>query len=467
MLENVGKYQKLRLPIPYEDEKIPDTCQIMSMPDEWVSIAMKEEFKNWCPTQPIMITAPTGRGKTSFVADVIKFWRKVRPDQKILLLVNRTAIATQQKRELTIKLGSVWKEVTDIRGLELTDDFPDIGLTIKTYQAFAAQHQKMNLNGYKWVFFDEAHYFLADSTFNPYLDQIFWKLPKLFSYAYRVYMTATPGEVLPVICEAEGENLRRCRICGRCRFDSCGRLKVYDFPSQFQQIQLSYFHKVEEIVSLINKYPLEKFLIFTARREDDVSSNEIAYRQALQKRGIETGYLDRFSKGSDTWRKICEKGVFETRVLVCTFVLDCGVSFHDNKLKHIIVETTDKTELLQMIGRKRIKTAEKLNVYIRVPDKRTLCTRLKRVKDQLGFIYDAEKEIKMGKEDRLIFRAWNDEGGERLYAHLLNYGGAGKVLRKETAYHFLCWQKGTLERLLRDMEEWGMIQRCQEWPMSG
>lgn len=454
------------MPIPYEDEKIPDCCQIKSMPNKWVSDAMKEEFKDWCPAQPIMITAPTGKGKTTFVADIVKFWRKVRPNQKVLLLVNRTAIAAQQKRELTKKLRSVWSEVDNIRALELTDDFPDIGLTIKTYQALAAQYRKMDLQKYDWVIFDETHYFLADSTFNPYLDQIFWKLPELFSHARRVYMTATPGAVLPCICDAEEENLGRCRICGRyC--DSFGKLKIYDFPSQFDQIRLSYFRQVEEIVMLIQKYPEEKFLIFTARREDDISSTDTAYTKALRKQGIVVDYLDSFSKDSDTWQNVCERGCFEAQVLVCTSVLDCGVSFHDDKLRHIIVETTDKTEFHQMIGRKRLKVAEKINVYIRAADRGKFYTRRRHIENKLKFIHDAEKQIRTGKEDSLIYRAWNDEEDERLYTHLLNYSGHGKISRKETAYRYLRWQQGTINRLLRDFEGLGddsvLPRMAHEW----
>ena len=467
MLENTKKRQRTVLPIRYEDEKIPVCCKVVPMPNEWVSVALKEEFRQWCPTRPIMISAPTGRGKTSFVADIAKYWRKVRKDQKVLLLVNRTAIATQQKRELTTKLDSRWKEVTDIRGLELTDDFPDIGLTVKTYQSFAAQYRKMNLEEYASVILDEAHYFLADATFNSHLDQIFWKLPKLFSHARRVYMTATPGAVLPEICKAEAENLRRCQICRGCCFESCGKLKLYDFPSQFQQVQLSYYHNPEEIVSLVEEHPNEKFLIFTSKREDDANSIDKSYAKALRSRGITVEYLDRFSKDSDTWRNVCEKGTFEAQVLVCTSVLDCGVSFHDEKLRHIIVETTDKTEFLQMIGRKRMKANEKLNVYIRAFDRGKIYTRLKHIEDRLKFVHDAEREINAGREDKLIFRAWNDEGGERLYQHLLNYSGHGKISRKKTAYSYLRWREGILNRLLRDVDEWGddsaLPRMAHEW----
>lgn len=461
MLESTKRSRKSLIPIPFEEEKIPSSCKILSMPNEWVSVALKEEMTQWCPVQPLMIAAPTGTGKTTFTADIVKFWRKVKPNQKILLLVNRTAIAMQQKRELTKKLGSAWGRVEDVHAFELVDDFPDVGLTVKTYQAFTAQHHTMNLREYGWVIFDEAHYFLADSIFNEYLDQIFWKLPTLFAHARRVYMTATPGAVLPEICEAEKKNLIQCEKCQRCfwrdslSLDLCGALRVYDFPGQFDRIELFYFREREEILPLVQKASKEKFLVFTSRRETDADSNSKSYVNLLQENKISVKYLDRFSKDSDAWKAVCQEGQFNAQALVCTSVLDCGVSFHDDALKHIVVETTDKTEFLQMIGRKRLKEGERLKVYIRVFDKGALCRQLRNTENQLQFIYRARRAITERQADKLIFRAWHDQDEERLYARLLNYHGHGLVSVKETAEHCLRWRKGTINRLLRDMSDSG------------
>lgn len=62
-----------------------------------------------------------------------------------------------------------------------------------------------------WVIFDEAHYFYSAACFNSHLDQLLWKLPDLFSRAHRLYLTATPGAVLPDICAAEQSNLKNLR----------------------------------------------------------------------------------------------------------------------------------------------------------------------------------------------------------------------------------------------------------------
>lgn len=457
-----------RLPIPCEDEKIPRNCQVIRMPNDWVASAMADQIERWCPTQPVLISAPTGRGKTSFVADLVRFCHRNIPGGKVLLLENRTAIATQQKRVLTTALGSKWAGVQDIQALELTDKFPDIGLTVLTYQALAAQYQNMDLNKFSYVVFDEAHYFLADSSFNFHLDRIFWKLPELFSHAHRIYMTATPGTVLPTICEAESTNLEKCSAhWSRLQMQywtnpwmdyPCiegGKLLLYDFPRNFDRVNLHYYRQVGEIVSLVHAHPNEKFLVFASRREDPTDGDTKSYVQLLKAAGISVDYLDRFSKSSEVWKKVCREGRFDAQVLECTSVLDCGVSFHDSALKHIVVETTDKTEFLQEIGRKRLGAGEELNVYIRALGKGKLYARHKQTEDQLSFISEAERKIRQGKTEQLIFGAWCDEDSQRLYARLLDYEGHGRVSRKETAYRYLRWQRGTLNRLLRYADEWG------------
>ena len=126
---------------------------MIEMPDNWVSDELKEKLRAWCPIQPVLISAPTGRGKTSFVKEVAKFCRTKVPGKKVLLLENRTAIASQQKRELVKELGSKWAKVQDSYAIELHDCFEDISLTVMTYQAFAAHYIIMDLIEFEWVIY--------------------------------------------------------------------------------------------------------------------------------------------------------------------------------------------------------------------------------------------------------------------------------------------------------------------------
>lgn len=200
-----------------------------------------------------------------------------------------------------------------------------------------------------WVIFDEAHYFYSDACFNSHLDQLLWKLPDLFSRAHRLYLTATPGAVLPDICAAEQSNLKTCGQCRFCHRDRAGKLLMYQFPNHSGSVKLAYFRQIDEIADLMASRPGEEFLIFTFRRETGDISDTRSYKKALASRSITFEYLDRFSKGGAVWNEVCANSRFSSQALVCTSVLDCSVSLHDPKLRHIVVETTDKTEFLQML----------------------------------------------------------------------------------------------------------------------
>lgn len=443
---------KVKITRPYEEELIPESCHVIPMPDTWVSSAMVPEIRNFCPVQGIVISGPTGGGKTTLVGNICKHVIKNCPRTKVLLLENRTAIATQQKKVLAASLNSKWSKVQDPVALELTDEFEDVGLVVMTYQKFAARQHQMDLRQFAFVIFDEAHYFLSDSLFNPHLDKIFWKLPQLFNRAIRLYTTATPGAVLSDICAAENQNLNRCRTCLYSSCQGKGKLLFYAFPNHFDRVNLFYFRTIDEIAERIKSNPADKFLIFTSACEDENTAAGKSYRKALESHGVSVDYLDSGAKGTDIWREVCDSSSFSSQVLVSTSVLDCGVSFHDPQLKHIVVETADKTEFLQMLGRKRLRVGESINVYIRALGPGKFAARANEIHKSLDVIYAGFHAAETKNYDPLVHKGWTDESHERRYMHLLNYFGNGKVFPKRTADHYLRWQLATLERLLRDSE---------------
>lgn len=132
-----------------------------------------------------------------------------------------------------------------------------------------------------WVIFDEAHYFYSDACFNSHLDQLLWKLPDLFSRAHRLYLTATPGAVLPDICAAEQSNLKTCGQCRFCHRDRAGKLLMYQFPNHSGSVKLAYFRQIDEIADLMASRPGEKFLIFISRRETGDISDTRSYKKVL------------------------------------------------------------------------------------------------------------------------------------------------------------------------------------------
>ena len=442
---------QVRLIPPYTREEIPGDCHVIPMPDTWVSDALQGELARWCPTQPVLIAAPTGRGKTEFVKRIAQHQRYRRGS--ILLLVHRSAIAVQQKRRLAAALHSRWEVVEDLRALDYADEaLSDVGVTVMTYQRFAARHAQMRLQEVAWLVCDEVHAFYSDALFSPHMDPLFWQLPKMFRHAHRLYLTATPGPILPLLCRAEQKNLLSCRNC-LCSREGRGRLLLYRFPSRFSAVDLHYYRRIDEIAELVLSRPEEKFLIFTAAREKPEAVSQ-SYKKSLEGRGISVAYLDRFSKGTPAWDAVCREERFAQQALVCTSVLDCGVNLKDPALRHIVVEATDKTEFLQMLGRKRLETGAPVHAYIRVPDSATLRRRLTQVQDDLRFIRQAEKALRGVDNGLLLHRGWNDESEERRYMRLLNCAG-GRLSPKPTAVEALRWQEATLQQLLQEGERLG------------
>ena len=56
---------------------------------------------------------------------------------------------------------------------------------------------------------------------------------------------------------------------------------------------------------------------------------------------------------------------FSQKVVLATKVLDNGINLCDKSLKHIVVQSIEQTEFLQMLGRKRfIDSSDNVNLYI-------------------------------------------------------------------------------------------------------
>ena len=431
---------------PFEHEEIPDFCHVVELPDMWVSDALDEVFNRWCVHQPIGIFAPTGRGKTTFVGSIV---RHCMGHGQVLYLAHRSMITGQQKKALCRSLRSEWSAVKDPRAFDLLDHFEDIGLTVMSYQKFAAHYKEMDLFQFTWVVLDECHFFYSDALFNLYSDGLLNRLPQLFRHAHRVYMTATPGAVLPEICRVEANSMRLCSMIYRpCYRPTCGQMLCYFFPNSFQYVNPTFFKERHEIVILVIEHPNEKFLIFTSTREDGDTPPEKSYVKLLAAAGITVSYLDRYAKQTKTWESLCETEGFQAQVLVCTSVLDCGVNIRDDALRHIVIESIDKTEFFQMMGRKRRKSGESIQVYVRVPSPSTLHARLHNVDEWLSIINDAEKAATDDAYTRIFQRGWYDESPGDPFPHVLAPRKNGRTKVKKTAHHALLRQRAILRKIL-------------------
>lgn len=123
---------------------------------------------------------------------------------------------------------------------------------------------------------------------------------------------------------------------------------------------------------LFNKKPGQfpstdnKWLIFVDNKNEGRKLHKY-----LQSKNISTAYTDaELSKPSDIQKKLATTGSFDESVLIATSVIDCGINIkQEEKIYNIVISATDRTEFIQMLGRKRLAPGDRVNLWVRVPSK--------------------------------------------------------------------------------------------------
>ena len=377
---------------------------------KWVSEGLKDEVNKWNLSsyykgvynkKSILITAPTGSGKSTFALKELPKYLDVmfqfhneadegvltppKPTAipalasgSVLVLSNRSALNMQQK---DILFKSIKMPAISSNSINNINVFGNV--ILMTYQEVPSKIGYLynyitstnHIPKIKCIVMDEAHFFVSDATFNantkPILDSIF----RMFPDAGRIYITATPEKIEPLIAYEEYmvafQNAYRLSMnpyTGH-RTESDFQLRTnakkrklikYTFHASYDYIVPSFFSKWETIQSLIKKAdPSEKWLIFVSSKEDG--------KKLQDDLGPLADYID-----ADTKSKVPQKvhsivrmEHFSARVLICTSVLDSGFNIKDPDVKHIVIDTLSSVQARQMLGRKRIDKGETISLHIR------------------------------------------------------------------------------------------------------
>lgn len=325
-------------------------------------------YQNWKNGESVFINAPTGTGKTTFV--LTQLMQKAQEEGKeVLFLSNRYLLKEQIKMKIAQKQNLPTEDLTWIESIEEFD-----GITIANYQKI----QELVENGndskyhdtlrYKYVVFDEIHYIVEDSTFNPKVQFLLDFIAKVNSI--KVFMSATIEEAEEYLVDTGllGDIFYNSRVIEN-EFISYDLLKTYTYgtmgmnhyvwyyeiPEKKRNIRTYYFEDYNQIVNQINQSQ-DKWLVFVSNKDGAKKwVNEI-------KVPFEIIHSDR--KEVEVVKQIVQDEQFRTQVLVTTKLLDNGVNFHDSQLKHVVIDTISKTEFLQMLGRKRLESGEEVRLYI-------------------------------------------------------------------------------------------------------
>lgn len=373
MLNNVNSLydaitQNLRL--PYET---------IECSEKWVAESLADKVNEWVPNlnvylgrnvpkypEPILIHAPTGTGKTTFVIDnLVEFARS--QNQWVLILSNRLALNMQYKQALNKKFNLN----VGTRMLEDITTFNNV-ITLCTYQSFLSfLGSNPNLSSPLFIVCDEAHFFCTDAVFNAWTEEILKSIVYHFPESCRIFMSATPEDVKPVIAAAEyllwqGKHSLFDNL--DIRNHAKRSIKEYCFQSDYKNIEISFFCKWDTIVNAIsNQGKQSKWLIFVS----SISKGEELKKQLTSNIA---DFIDSSVKSEDDNKiqELARRHRFDKKVLICTSVLDNGVSLIDEDLKEIVVDFTDFVEVIQAIGRKRISEGEKVHIHVHIPKLETI-----------------------------------------------------------------------------------------------
>lgn len=352
----------------------------------------------------MLISAQTGSGKNTFVLNHLVPYA-IGNGKNVLLLCNRVALEVQQKLNVIEKLKELDMPVPQISEEELKDRYNFGYVSVMSYHSCISKI-RATLNRYDYIIFDEAHFFISDCLFNSSSYYILQSLVQETSRAVHIYMTATPGEVADLLFRIEGEeysykrdpSFNKLLIPGQNERIFDGRyLTVYKFPYDFSMYNIAFFQDYSKIIDKMEGEDSEKWLVFVRRKTDGQKLKKLIGAQNCR-------YLDstRKTNTNQAWTETM-KGIISKKALICTNVIDNGVSITEPQLKNIVISSINQTEVFQMIGRKRLSQGETVNLFFYVPS-------LKEISQMLDHTTRLLKIVKSYTQqpDDFLHRNWHN-----------------------------------------------------------
>lgn len=423
----------------YDDYK-PDFVRTFSCGEGNVCEVLREEVNYWNRRDPVLIDAPTGRGKTAFVYNVL-IPRAIEQGRNVLLISNRVAISVQQKLKIMELQGSPLIGCLTDKGIQQQENFGTV--RVITYHRLPAllkeEYNKQWLANLMYVVADEVHFFTADSSFNENCAYYLKLITSKFQHAIRIYLTATAWDVIHPLAGAERNNFKDYDVVASPYTIYPRELLHYRFSADYSHVSLTFFEELEEIKTLVLQRPADKWLIFVSSKQEGqafaADLNNAEFSAPNKKRAI---YLDADKKDTTEWSNLLGRSMFDAQVLVATSVLDCGINIWDDALKNIVIITDSRTSLVQMLGRKRCKPKEKINLYVKDIPTRTLASRYD---DGLALFswYNRYKNADHKERTKMATEIWSKGdpvllkyfrlGGGTLYPNELAFFSLGRKLR--------------------------------------
>lgn len=339
--------------------------------ERWLVNGIQEDYKNWLPrgverhqkASRIFIESPTGTGKSSFVLDKL-FPFAAEKNYNILYLANRSALNQQIRNAVARKLKVKEKIKKDEATFYLPESF--CCLTVINYQAISLDSTALEtfLSDYAYIVFDEAHFFVEDSLFNAKTGLLLKSVLDASPDAVWIFLSATlDGSEELLLAAADKIQPNNLIDANLNKLVFRDHRIVYKNNYQSAVYTPSFFRGIDDLMPVINRTVGEKWLIFVS----SIQRGKALQQHIKKETGRKAVFLSSENKAGKRWEMLSAEERYDEDVLIATKVLDNGVNIRDEDVRHIVIPFCDRTEFMQMLGRRRTHEGERVCLYVEVP----------------------------------------------------------------------------------------------------
>lgn len=343
---------------------------------QYVADKIKDDYKNWKNGDIVKIKTQTGTGKTYFIKNVlipyideINSLKIYDSDLKVLILTNRVNLSRQIKRDLynkyNLKIPKKVEELDKHKNIE--------NITIMSYQnlnELVLNKSDYKIDYYDYIVADEIQYILDDSwtgTTETILDYL---MSSKHSQSIKIFISATMEQLDNIIDKADKNNEYE-----------------YDTNRDYSYLKPYIYSKQGQLISqIVNDKTNNKWIIFVASIQ---KGRELL--KELKNNNIDVTMIYRGcknKKAKEELNNIVINEKFNSKVLITTKLLDNGINILDDKVKNIVINSWDKINLIQSIGRVRfkdIKKAYKINLYLDIKTNKQFSAKIQSIDNHLRY----------------------------------------------------------------------------------
>lgn len=361
-----------------------------------------DECMEW-KGRKILISAPTGMGKTTFILQsVLPYFRRRR--ERILFLCNRILLKMQYRNSL----------------LEQIENYREIvqGVTVMTYHQLEEQVKNRSsidglFRGYGAIVCDECHFFYSDSDYNNYgTYALLQAIACAGATKTLIFMSATMDEVKPLI----EQTLKNCMTVllrtGRNTeiTDTNEEILFYDYSrlADYDRFHCVCSPDLETACGLMAESP-KKSVIFIDNKERGEELMELLIKtKKVDRRQIAVLNADNIDHESnkELINNLTISHKLMPKILITTSVLDNGISIQDPDVGNVLIQTESKCSFLQMLGRVRAEEVDNCNLYFVMRGEKEFSKRKTRYEWELNNFEKLSSVEQTKRWEKYLYAVW-------------------------------------------------------------